>query len=96
VESTAPPPPVDVAPPLLWGSPEIVRDRLGAAVVDVTFEHDVCPLPTFGPAHYRAFVETSAGGAREALDRLDATAPEEAAALRGALEALAAEYFATC
>ena len=38
VASYVPPPPSGVSPPVEWGEPRLVRERLGEAVTDVTFE----------------------------------------------------------
>jgi hypothetical protein len=42
----APAPPPRVAPPPLWGDPNVVRERLGTAVKDIVFDRDRMSVPT--------------------------------------------------
>jgi len=88
-----PPLPAGVSPPPQWGDPNIVRERLGGAVRDVTFTRDTIFFPVLSVAHYRRFMEESFGPARKLLAQLDTTEPTKAAQLRQEIEALAAEYF---
>lgn len=89
----APPPPPGVSPPGQWGDPNIVRERLGTAVKDVTFARDMMPLQMLSPQHYRLFMETNFGPAKRLIEGLDKSDPAKANALRRELEELAAEYF---
>ena len=89
----APPPPEGVAPPVLWGDPNVVRQRLGNAVEDVTFTRDVMLFQTLSPQHFRLFMERNFGPATKLLQALDASDPAKAAALRRGMEALAGQYF---
>lgn len=91
--SYAPPPPPGVASPPEWGDVDIVRQRLGARVDDLSFERGVMIFPALSVQHYRAFME-AAGPAGKLLELLDATDPTRAAALRGEMEQLASQYFA--
>jgi SAM-dependent methyltransferase len=45
------------APPASWGDPEIVRERLGASVVDLTFGRDTLTGPALSLSHFRAAQE---------------------------------------
>jgi SAM-dependent methyltransferase len=89
----APPPPPGVSPPVQWGDPHLVRERLGAAVKDITFSRDVMVMPFLSPVHYRLFMEKSLGPASKLLGMLDAAAPDKANALRREMEELATQYF---
>ena len=89
----APPPPPGVPPAGQWGDPIVVRERLGAAVKDITFGRDVMLLQMLSPQHYRIFMETSFGPLKRLLAGLDKSEPAKGAALRRDLEQLAAEYF---
>ncbi len=89
----SPPPPPGVSPPGQWGDPNVVRERLGAAVKDVSFARDVMLFPMLSVQHYRLFMETNFGPARKLLEGLDKSDAAKAAALRRELEQLAAEYF---
>jgi SAM-dependent methyltransferase len=88
-----PPPPPGVSPPPAWGDPATVRERLGAAVKDITFARDVMMFQTLSPIHYRLFMEHNLGPAKKLLSSLDASDPPKAAALRRELEDLGADYF---
>jgi SAM-dependent methyltransferase len=89
----APPPPPGVSPPVQWGDPAIVRERLGGAVKDVVFTFGTMFFPTLSPQHYRRFTETSLGPAVKLLQGLDASDPDKAAAVRREMEELCALYF---
>ncbi|HMJ11043.1 MAG TPA: class I SAM-dependent methyltransferase, partial [Polyangiaceae bacterium] len=89
----APPPPAGVAPPIQWGDPTIVRERLGSAVKDVCFDRDTMFFQTLSVQHYRLFMEKNFGPVLKLLQSLDASEPARAALLRSELEALAAQYF---
>jgi SAM-dependent methyltransferase len=89
-----PPPVPGVSPPVQWGDPNIVRERLGSAVKDVEFTRDTMFLQTLSPQHYRAFMEKNFGPMNKLLTSLDASDPSKAAAMRRELEELGAAYFA--
>jgi SAM-dependent methyltransferase len=88
-----PPPPDGVSPPPQWGDPSIVRERLGAAVKEVTFTRQVMRFPILSVQHYRAFMENNFGPAQKLLQALDAADPARANALRREAEELASVYF---
>jgi SAM-dependent methyltransferase len=89
----APPPPPGVAPPPQWGDPNIVRERLGAAVRDLAFTRATVYFPTLSPQHYRVQMGENFGPAKKLFEQLEATDPAKAAALRGEIDALAQMYF---
>jgi len=91
--SYGPPPPPGVAPPMQWGDPNLVRERLGAAVSQLAFHRDTMWFPTLSPQHCRLFAERNFGPAIKLFAHLDATDPGKAATLRRELEALVACYF---
>jgi SAM-dependent methyltransferase len=68
----APPPPAGVSPPGQWGDPNVIRERLGAAVKDIAFARDVMRFQMLSVQHYRVFMETNFGPAR-LLEGLDAS-----------------------
>ena len=87
-----PPPPIDVAPPPQWGNPDIVRQRLGDQVRELTFDTGRMLFPTLGPSHLRGFYERHAGP----VVRLVQTLQQEPARLesfRKEFDALTAQYF---
>lgn len=89
----SPPPPAGVSPPVQWGDPGTVRERLGAAVKDIAFTRDVMLFQTLSPGHYRLFMEKNFGPATRLLGSLDASEPAKANALRRELEELCDVYF---
>ena len=86
---TAPPPP-GVMPPTLWGDPNVIRERLGKGVKDVTFDRGTMWNPTLSPAHHRLQAEKSVGP----LKRLVESNPDPAklAEFRREYEALVEQY----
>jgi SAM-dependent methyltransferase len=92
VASYMPPLPPGVAPPPLWGDPNVIRERLGAAVKDVVFDQARMSLPALSPQHHRVMLERTAGPVIKLVESLSATAPERLAAFRRDYEALVASY----
>jgi hypothetical protein len=88
-----PPPPPGVSPPVQWGDPNIVRERLGSAVKDLSFTRATMRLPVLSVQHYRLFMEKNFGPANKLLTGLDASDPAKAATLRREMEELAVSYF---
>lgn len=89
----APPPPPGAVPPVLWGEPSIIRERLGDAVADLTFERDLMTTNTLSPQHTRIVVEHTAGPIRKLVEALEPGDPARLAEFRREFEALAGEYF---
>jgi SAM-dependent methyltransferase len=89
----APPPPPGISPPPQWGDPNIVRERLGAAVRDLTFWRRTMFFQTISPQHYRLHMAENFGPAKKLFDQLNATDPAKADMLRSEIDTLAAAYF---
>lgn len=89
----APPPPPGVSPPPQWGDPNIVRERLGSAVRELTFTRNTMYFPTLSAQHYRVQMAENFGPAKKLFEQLDATDPAKAATLRSEIDALAQAYF---
>jgi SAM-dependent methyltransferase len=89
----APPLPPGVSPPVQWGDPSIIRERLGAAVTDITFARDVMRFPALSVQHYRMFIERNFGPAARLFQTLDASDPAKAEMLRREIDDLATAYF---
>jgi SAM-dependent methyltransferase len=83
-------PPPGAAPPPLWGDPNVVRERLGAAVTDLVCERDLLLTPALSVQHFRALMERTAGPVTKLVATLDA---EALAAFRAEWDAVIAEYF---
>ena len=88
-----PPPPEGVSPPVQWGDPTIVRERLGTAVKGLTFHRDTMVFPVLSPQHYRLFMEQNFLPVQKLLGTLDASDPARAAKFRRETEELGAMYF---
>lgn len=88
----APPPPPGVSPPPQWGDVGIVRERLGAAVRDLTFDRSTLFFPTLSPGHGRALFERTAGPVIGLVRSLQAD-PAKLQAFRSELESILATYF---
>jgi len=88
------PPPAGVSPPPQWGDPNIVRERLGGAVKDLTFTRDAMFFQTLSPAHMRLFFEANVGPLTVLVNTLESTDPAKLAALRADFEQNASAYFA--
>lgn len=88
-----PPPPPGVAPPPLWGDPNVIRERLGQAVRDLTFDRGLMSAPALSLQHYRVSMEQAGGPVRKLVESLTVEDPVKLAACRRELEAIAAEYF---
>jgi SAM-dependent methyltransferase len=88
-----PPPPPGVAPPPLWGDPNIVRERLGAAVRDIVFDRATILVPALSVAHHRDMTERTAGPVLKLVESLRAADPSKLVAFRREYDSLAAQYF---
>lgn len=86
------PPPSDIPPPGLWGETAIVRERLGSAVKDLTFDRATMRFPALSPRHFRVFMEENIGPFTRVAKAL-ANDPPKLEAFRRELEAVAATYF---
>jgi SAM-dependent methyltransferase len=56
-----PPPPAGAAPPVQWGNPDIVRERLGDAVDDLMFDRDILYTPGMSVEHIMNMLERTGG-----------------------------------
>ena len=92
VSSYLPPPPPGVSPPVQWGEPPIVRERLGDNVTGLTFRRSRMYTPTLSPQHSRAIAERTVGPVIKLVQGLSATDPERLAIFRNDLEALVREF----
>ena len=89
----SPPPPAGAVSPVLWGEPSIVRERLGDAIRDLTFERDLMMINTLSPQHVRFVTERSAGPVRKLAESLSVSDPERLEEFRREYDALATQYF---
>lgn len=87
-----PPPPAGIAPPTLWGDPNVIRERLGSAVRDITFHRDCMLVPALSPQHFRGNAERAAGPLVKLVESLSATDPTKLVELRKEFDAVVAPY----
>ena len=88
--SYAPPPLEGASPPLQWGDPNIVRERLAGKVKDVQFNRATMMVPVLSPYHQRAAAER-VGPMRKLVETLSAD-PARLDAFRREYDAIVAEY----
>ena len=91
--SYMPPPPPGVAPPTQWGDPNIVRQRLGAAVRDILFDRATMLIPALSPSNHRTASEKSSGAMVRLIAELEKGDPAKLEQFRREYDALASEYF---
>ena len=89
----APPPPPGVSPPVQWGEPTIVRERLGDRVRDLTFDRDVMTVNALSPEHVRFVTERTAGPVLKLVENLSVGDPARLEEFRREYDALTAQYF---
>jgi SAM-dependent methyltransferase len=89
----SPPPPPGVSPAPLWGDPTIVRERLGAAVKDLTFDRAFITVAALSVPHYREMFERTAGPVLKLVEALSASDPARLAAFRADFEGIVRDYY---
>lgn len=92
VATYMPPLPPGVSPPPQWGDPNIVRERLGKNVTDITFHIERMLVAALSPQHYRAQVEPAAGPMRKLVEMLSGSEPARLAQFRREYEAIIGDY----
>jgi SAM-dependent methyltransferase len=80
------------APPA-WGDPNVIRERLGAAVRDIAFDRARMPVPALSVPHNRELFERTAGPVMKLVEELAAKDPARLAEFRRECDALTTEYF---
>ena len=88
-----PPPPPGIAPPVLWGDPAVVRQRLGSAVRDIVFDRQCVLVAALSLQHFRLTVESTAGPIIKMIEHLAATDLERLVAFRKEFDSIVARYF---
>lgn len=92
VGRNSPPPPPGASPPLQWGNPVTVTERLGASFDAPFFERGTMTFPALSLAHFRGFIERSVGPMQKLVEGL-ASEPQKLSALRAEFDALVAPYY---
>jgi ubiquinone/menaquinone biosynthesis C-methylase UbiE len=93
VASYMPALPPGISPPPQWGEEKTVRERLGSAVRDITFERATMQAPALSPQHFRTLTERTAGPVIKLIENLTANDPAKLVTFRKEYDALSAEYF---
>lgn len=65
-----PPPPAGAASPVQWGAAEIIKERLGNAVDDLTFDHGCMMTPGLSPRHVVGKFEEQAAPVKKVVESL--------------------------
>jgi ubiquinone/menaquinone biosynthesis C-methylase UbiE len=89
-----PPPPVPAAPPVQWGDENIILERFGNAVRDVTFDRGIMVTAALSPQHFRTFTEKTAGPVIKLVEMYEKNDPAKLAEFRREYDAMATQYFA--
>ena len=87
----SPPPPIEMPPPLLWGDPNVIRQRLGDAVRDIVFERGTMFVSALSPQHNRTITEQTAGPVLKLVESLSASDPAKLEAFRREFDVLIEE-----
>lgn len=88
----SPPLPPGASPPGAWGDLPTVRQRLGDAVRELTFDRETQLFPCMGPSHYRAVLEATAGPVKNLVKAMK-DQPERLAQFRREVEEIGARFF---
>jgi ubiquinone/menaquinone biosynthesis C-methylase UbiE len=83
------PPPAGVPSPLLWGDPNVVRERLGSAVKDLYFERGTMIVPTLSPKHFIAWQTAKIGPVMKTVGALQKEPAKLEAYLKESTELIA-------
>ena len=78
------------ASPVLWGDPNVVRERFGTAVRDLVFERDTMLVPSLSPQLTRTMQEATVAPLAKLVETLQNN-PAKLAQLRDEYEALIRE-----
>jgi len=87
-----PPPPPGVSPPVQWGDPATVRERLGAAVHDLTFARRTMVVGALSPEHSRVNMERTAGPVIKLVEMLTGKDDARLAKFRADYERSVSEF----
>jgi SAM-dependent methyltransferase len=88
----APPPPPGVAPPISWGDPQTVTQRLGNAVCEIRFDRQAIFVPAISPQHFRMNIERSAGPVIRMIESLAGADPARLQNFRAEFDAIVVQY----
>src|ERR1041385_3825026 len=93
VASYMPSLPPGVSPAPQWGDVAIVRERLGSAVKDISFDRACMLFPALSVQNYRDHLEHTAGPMLKLVEMLSGSDPDQLTQFRREYEELVARYF---
>ncbi len=79
-------------PPVLWGNPAVIAERLAGRFDSLIFSRGIMTFPALSLQHYRLFMEKSVGPMQKLVESLGANA-EKLASVRAEFEDLAQPYY---
>jgi SAM-dependent methyltransferase len=79
-------------PPVLWGNPAVITERLAGRFETPFFARGMMTFPALSIQHYRLFMEKSVGSLQKLIEGLAAD-QEKLAAIRAEFEELAQPYY---
>lgn len=88
-----PPPAPGVAPPTQWGDPNTIRQRLGSAVKNLSFDRATMTIPALSLSHHRLTAEKSSGSILRLVKELQESDSGKLEKFRREYDALVGEYF---
>jgi hypothetical protein len=80
-------------PPPQWGDPNIVRERLGKSVRDITFHIERMFVAALSPQHYRQHLESAAGPMHKLVESLSGSDSAKLAKFRTEYDAIIRQCF---
>lgn len=86
------PPPAGAASPVLWGDPHVVKERLGDAISDLTFDRSTLYTPGLSPRHVARRYEENSAPVIKVVQKLKSD-PAKLADFRAQFEKLVEVYF---
>jgi len=86
------PPPPGLPSPMLWGDPNVIRERLGNKVKDIVFHRARMHVPVLSAQLHRTNTERTVGPLIKLVEALSASDPAKLDQFRKEAEALASEY----
>jgi SAM-dependent methyltransferase len=85
--------PPDFSSPVLWGDPNIVRERFGNRVTDLVFARGCLSISSLSPQHFREHVERTAGPIIKLVNMLSANAPDQLQSFRQQFDSIVSRFF---
>lgn len=89
----SPPPPEGVVSPTLWGTPAVITERFGQAVLDVVFARSAMLVPALSVQHSRENAERSVGPQIRLVAELSKTDPAALETFRHEYDQILSDYY---